>query len=253
MMKLYNLFKLYKKNIYKNIIFIIICFVTISLFIGGDSFFITKRNDMKIYDLQLLYSNLNLNKLWLYISLCSIITLKMLSFADDYIYILKIGSKEKLWMLIGENILITNFMLSLYLVIFSYVCGLLFSKQIYMNVSNTLILLIVLVLLYTIGFSLFNILILIVKTITGNKNIAYLVLVAILVTESLNGIDSLVLYDISFNMGYLNNITSAFSNILKLGGITIILFELAGFFYKKEDIYNTKSKLMGGAYYENQN
>lgn len=250
MMKLYNSFKLYKRNIYNNIFYILICFGTLTLFIGGDSFFIARNNNMNIYDLQLLYSNLNLNKLWLYISICSVITLKNLSFTDDYIYILKIGAKDKLWRLIKQNILITNFIISLYLVIFSYVCGLFFSKQIYMDFSKTLILLIALVILYTIGFSLLNIVVFIAKTMTGNKNIAYLLLVAILVTESLNGIDSLVLYDISFNMGYLNDTILALFNILKFGGITIILFELGGFFYKKEEIYNTKNKLMDGTYYE---
>lgn len=252
-MRLYNLFKLYKKNVYKNIICITIFFVAISIFILGDSFFIIKKNDMKLSDLQLLYSNLNINKLWLYVSLTSIITLKMLSFTEDYIYILKIGSKDKLWMLIVENILITNFILSAYLVTLSYICGRLFSKQIYMNFRDTLILLIVLILLYTICFSLFNILTFILKIVTGNKNIAYLLLVSMLVTECLNGIDSLILYDLSFNIGYINNVTSSFFNIIKFIGITIILFELASFFYKKEDSYNTKSKLMGGDCCENQN
>lgn len=245
-MKLYNSFKLYKKNIHKDRLLIFICIVVFTFCILLDSFVSSQGEGINISELQLTYNNLNLYKQWIYISICTVVTLNLLSFSDNYLYVLRVGTKDKLWNLVIHHILVSNFMISLYLVIFSYLSGLLFSNKLYIQLNKTLMLLIALVFLYTIGLSLFSLIAFTAKIITGNKNIAYLLIFCILVPEVLNNSNSLILYDISFNFEYITNISLAFFNIIKLGGILILLIELGRFFYIKNEIYNTKGRIING-------
>lgn len=242
--------KLYKESIYNNRIFIFICFFLFAFSIFLDSFFSSR--EANVFELQLTYSNLNLFRQGvLYIPVCTIITMKLLQFADNNLIVLRLERKDKVWNQIAMHILITNFVISIYLVTFSYIFGLLFAKQRYMEFNKTLLLLIGLILLYTIGLSLFNLVLLIVKEITGNKLIAYMTILAIIVAEVLNTSDSLILSDISFNMEYLSNYMLVFFNILKFGGITILTFEFGRMLYNKGEIYNTKKLLIGENNYEN--
>lgn len=232
--------RLYKINIYNNRFFIFICFIMVTLNIILDSFIQCSINGESIYELQLVYSNLNLSRQWIYISICTIITLKILSFTDSFLYMVRLGTKDKIWRLIVHHILITNFIISLYLVTCSYISALILTRQNYMEFNKTLMLLIALILIYTVGLSMFSIIAFIIKIITGSKNIAYMVILVILVPEILKAEKSLILCDISFNMDYLKNTTLAFLNMLKFGGITILLFEVCRLIYKKEEMYNMK-------------
>ena len=166
--------------------------------------------------------------------------MKLLEFTDNMFIILRLKRKDIIWNQIIIHILITNFIISVYLVTFSYISGLLFTQQRYMEFNRTLVLLISLILLYTIGLSLFALIILIIKMITGSKVIAYTALLAILVPEVLNNESSVILSDISFSMNYLSSYIPALLNIIKFGGITILLFELGRMLYQKEEVYNTK-------------
>lgn len=242
--------KLYKESIYNNRIFILVSFLIFTVSIFLDSLFTSK--EANVFELQLTYSNLNLFRQGvLYIPVCTIITMKLLQFADNDLIVLRLERKDKVWNQIAIHVLITNFIISIYLVTFSYIFGLLFTKQRYMEFNNTIFLLIGLILLYTIGLSLFNLVAIIVKGITGNKVIAYMTILAILVTEVLNTSDALILSDISFNMEYLSNYTLVFFNILKFSGITILIFEFGRVLYNKGEIYNTKKLLIGENNYEN--
>ncbi|MDU6480895.1 MAG: hypothetical protein E6538_02800 [Paeniclostridium sordellii] len=232
--------RLYKMNIYINIKFIFICFGIITLNIFLDSFIKYTVNKNDIYDLQFLYSNLNLYRQWIYISVCTVITFKNLSFTNNYLYTIRLGTKNKIWNLIIKYIIIDNFIVSLYLVTVSYIVALVFTNQNYMKFNETLVFLVGLILLYTVGLSMFNIMIFIIKIITGSENIAYLAIIAMLVPETLKAENSLVLYDISFNMDYLKNTILILFKIIKLGGITILLYYIGRFIYGKEDIYKLK-------------
>lgn len=247
-MKLYDSIKIYKKNIYNTRLYIYYFIIfTFTIFI--DSFVNSKNNNISISELELLYNNLSIYREWIYIFICTVLALKILSFTDNYFYILRVGSKDKIWSLVIKHIVITNFIISVYLVVLSYISALLFSKQIYMEFNKIIVLLVALILLYTICLSLFNMVIFIVKTITGSKNIAYLLLISILLKEVLG--NSLILEFISLNKMYFENSLLAFLNVLKFGGFTILLFELGRFFYKKQEIYNTKNNLTSGInYYE---
>ena len=110
-----------------------------------------------------------------------LIILKIISFTEDYLYALRVGTKDKLWSLIIQNVLITNFIISAYLVILSYICGLIFSNQNYMEFNKTLILIIGLIFIYTIGISLFSFITIIIDLITGSKIISYLLLMCIII------------------------------------------------------------------------
>lgn len=238
-MKSYNLIKLYKKNIY-NTRSSICYFIIFTLTIFIDSFVNSKNNNVNISELQLLYNNLSAYRQWMYIFICTVFILKILSFTDNYLYILRLDSRDKVWSLITHHVVITNFIISVYLVTFSYISALLFSKLIYVEFNKIILLLIALVLLYTIALSLFNIIVFITKMITGSKNIAYLLLICILVKEVLG--NSLVLKFTSLNEMYFENNLAAFLNVLKFGGFTILLFELGRFLYKKQEMYNTKKQ-----------
>ena len=99
--------KLYKNNIYINrfSIFVCIFIFTLCIFIG--SFIDIQEYGINISELQLSYNNLNLYKQWLYILICMLIILKIISFTEDHLYVLRVGTKDKLWSLIIQNVLIT--------------------------------------------------------------------------------------------------------------------------------------------------
>ena len=103
--------KLYKNNIYINrfSVFVYIFIFTLCIFIG--SFIDIQEYGINISELQLSYNNLNLYKQWLYILICMLIILKIISFTEDYLYALRVGTKDKLWSLIIQNVLITNFII----------------------------------------------------------------------------------------------------------------------------------------------
>ena len=236
--------KLYKNNIYINrfSVFVYIFIFTLCIFIG--SFIDIQEYGINISELQLSYNNLNLYKQWLYILICMLIILKIISFTEDYLYVLRVGTKDKLWSLIIQNVLITNFIISAYLVILSYICGLIFSNQNYMEFNKTLILIIGLIFIYTIGISLFIFITIIIDLITGSKIISYLLLMCIIIIEYLKQQDSLILYHIGFNMQYLENISLLFFNILKFGGILILMIECGRFIYKRKEIYSIKKRII---------
>ena len=188
-----------------NFFFVDIFIFTLCIFIG--SFIDIQEYGINISELQLSYNNLNLYKQWLYILICMLIILKIISFTEDYLYALRVGTKDKLWSLIIQNVLITNFIISAYLVILSYICGLIFSNQNYMEFNKTLILIIGLIFIYTIGISLFSFITIIIDLITGSKIISYLLLMCSIIIEYLKQQDSLILYHIGFNMQYLENIS----------------------------------------------
>ena len=177
--------KLYKNNIYINrfSVFVYIFIFTLCIFIG--SFIDIQEYGINISELQLSYNNLNLYKQWLYILICMLIILKIISFTEDYLYALRVGTKDKLWSLIIQNVLITNFIISAYLVILSYICGLIFSNQNYMEFNKTLILIIGLIFIYTIGISLFSFITIIIDLITGSKIISYLLLMCSIIIKYL--------------------------------------------------------------------
>lgn len=244
-MRAFRSLKLYKMSIYNNRFFILICFCIFTFSILLDSFVSSK--EVNISELQLTYNNLSLFRQGvLYIPFCTIITMKLLEFTDNTFIIIRLGKKNKIWNQVIMHILNTNFIISVYLVTFSYISGLLFTQQRYMEFNSTFILLMSLILLYTIGFSLFISIALIIKMITGHKVIAYMAVLAILVPEVLNQENSLILSGISFSTEYLSSYTPAFLNILKFGGITILIFELGRMLYEKEEVYNTKKLLMSG-------
>lgn len=237
--------KLYKMNLYKNRFFILFCFCIFTFSIFLDSFVSSK--ELNISELQLTYNNLSLFRQGvLYIPVCTIITMKLLEFTENTYIIMRLERKEKIWNQVIGHIVITNFMISMYLVIFSYVVGLLFTQGRYMEWGSTFILLMSLILLYTIGLSLFASIVLIIKMITGNKVLAYMAIWTILVPEVLNQEGSVILSNISFSVKYLASYIPALLNILKFGGITLLIFEMGRMLYKKEEVYNTKKLLMSG-------
>ncbi|MEG1411494.1 MAG: hypothetical protein RSD36_16770 [Terrisporobacter sp.] len=243
-MNLYKSFNLYKENIYRNRFIIFVSILILALCILLEIFIDIQGYGINISELQLAYNSLDLYKQWLYILICILIILRMISFAEDYLYVLRVGIKDKLWNLITQNILITNFIISAYLVMFSYICGLIFSNQNYMEFNKTLILIIGIIFIYTIGISLFSFITIIIDTITGSKTIAYLLLMCIIIIEYLRQQDSLILYHIGFNMEYLENISLLFFNIFKFGGILILIIEFGRFIYKRKEIYNTKKRII---------
>lgn len=243
-MKLYKSFNLHKNNIYRNKFIVIVFTLIFTLCILLEIFTNIHRYGTNISELQLAYNSLDLYKQWLYILMCILIILKTTSFTEDYFYVLRVGDKNRLWNLIIQNILITNFIISTYLVIFSYICGLIFSNQNYMQFNETLILIIGIILIYTIGISLFGFITIIMYLITGSKNIAYLISMIIIISEYLKQQKSLILYHIGFNMEYLENTTLLFFNILKFGGILILIIEVGRFIYKRKEIYNTKKRII---------
>lgn len=248
-MKVFKSLNLYKTNVYNNIFFILICFCIFTFSILLDSFVSSK--EAGISALQLTYNNLSLFRQGvLYIPFSTIIIMKLLEFTDNTLIIIRLERKNNIWNQIIVHIVITSFIISVYLVIFSYMSGLLFTQQRYMEFNRTFVLLISLIVLSTIGLSLFASIVLIIKMITGNKIIAYMALLAILVPEVLNNENSLILSNISFSMKYLSSCIPALLNILKFGGITILIFELGRMLYKKKEIYNTKKILMSGNDYE---
>lgn len=238
-MKLLETLKLYKRSIYHNKYFILICFCIFTFSILLDSLISSK--EAGISELQLTYNNLSLYRQGvLYIPLCTMLTMKLLEFTDHTFLILRLGSKNNIWNQIILHILITHFMISLYLVTTSYISGLFFTSQRYMAFHRTLILLVSLVLLYTIGLSLFTFMVLILKMITGNRVIAYMALWVILVPEVLNNEGSFLLSGISFSMRYLSSYIPALFNIFKFGGITILIIEWGRRLYERGEIYHTK-------------
>lgn len=248
-MNVFKFFKLYKISIQNNSFFILICFCIFTLSILIDSYVSSK--ELGIYELQIVYNNLSLFRQGvLYIPFCTILTMKLLEFMDNNLVVIRLGRKDKICNQLKIHILLTNFIISVYLVTFSYILALLFTQEKYMAFSKTLILLISLVLLYTIGFSLFALVGAIIKMIIGDKLISYIAVLAILVPEVVNPSKSLILSGISFNMAYFSNFMLVFFNILKFGGIIILIFEVVRILYKKEEVYNTKV-LIGGNNYEN--
>ena len=88
-----NMMKLYKNNIYINrfSVFVYIFIFTLCIFIG--SFIDIQEYGINISELQLSYNNLNLYKQWLYILICMLIILKIISFIfsqnNKHLYFLK--------------------------------------------------------------------------------------------------------------------------------------------------------------------
>ena len=142
-----------------------------------------------------------------------------------------------------QNVLINNFIISAYLVILSYICGLIFSNQNYMEFNKTLILIIGLIFIYTIGISLFSFITIIIDLITGSKIISYLLLMCIIIIEYLKQQDSLILYHIGFNMQYLENISLLFFNILAWRNINFN-DRVWKIYYKRKEIYSIKKRII---------
>lgn len=248
-MNVSRFFKLYKISIENNRLFILICFCIFTFSILIDSYVSSK--ELGVYELQIVYNNMSLFRQGvLYIPFCTILTMKLLEFIENNLVVIRLEKKENVWNQIKIHILITNFIISVYLVIFSYISALLFTQEKYMPFSRTLILLISLVLLYTIGLSLFSLIGLTIKFIIGDKVISYMGVLAVLVPEVVNPSQSLILSGISFNLIYFSTLMPAFLNIIKFGVIIIFILGLARILYKKEEVYNTKT-LIGGNDYEN--
>ncbi|CEK36220.1 hypothetical protein UMC2_30901 [[Clostridium] sordellii] len=244
-MKLYDSFRIYRRNVYnyKNLIFT--CFIIFILNILTQCFFSSRNNEIKISEIYLVYRCMSKESIWIYIIFCTTITLRILSFTEQYLCVLRLHKKDLIWKLAIQHILTTNFIISLNLVLFSYIFGLICAKEIYMSLDKAVTLLLPLTLLFTIGLSIFATLAFIAQIITRNKNITYLIFLAIIIKDFYSEGYSL-LNDMSFNVNYMKNIALVYLSILKLGGGIILLFELGRFFYKREDIYNTKNKLMDG-------
>ena len=94
------------------------------------------------------------------------------------------------------------------------------------------------------NISLFSFITIIIDLITGSKIISYLLLMCIIIIEYLKQQDSLILYHIGFNMQYLENISLLFFNILKFGGILILMIECGRFIYKRKEIYSIKKRII---------
>ena len=243
--------KLYKRNIFNNGLFLIICFYIFTISIFLDSFISSKGSEINISEIQLIYNNLSLFRQGtLYIPICTVITLKLLSFTDNDLYIVRSKSKDKIWNIKIKYILITNFIISLYLVILSYISGTIFSSQAFIDLNTMLTLLLAISVLYTIGLSIFTVIALILNMITSSKNISYIILLLILVPEILNQHDSIILYSISLNIEYIRNIVLIFSSIIKFSGVMILCCEFGRSLYKIKDIYNIKYALTIGKSYE---
>lgn len=232
--------KIFKQNICNNIIFITIIMILLTLSIIFESIISVRDASTNISEFQLVYNNLSMSKQWIYVSLCTVIILKSISFSENYIYILRLGSKRKLWNLIMLHILIINLFISMYIVSISYILGILFTKHIIVGFNTTVILLFLSIILNTIGLSIFNIITIIFKMITNSKEVSYLILIIILVVEALVGGKFLFLQSMSFNIEYVDNLIVPFLNAVRLGGICILFFELGEFLYIKKDIYILK-------------
>lgn len=242
-MKLYKSLKLCKDNIYANRFTVFVTIVIFTLCILLQSLVGMKKYDL---DIEIVHECLSQYDQCIYVIIVVSVVLRILSFEENYAYILRVGMKDKVWNLIIQNMLITSFIISVYLVMLSYICGVLFSNQNYMEFNKTIILIIGLICIYTIGISLFSMIIVVISEITRSKNIAYLLLISIIAIEYMKDCNSLILYHISFNMEYLNNIVLLYLNILKFGGILILLIELGRVIYKRKEIYNTKRRITNG-------
>lgn len=230
--------KMFRQNVCKNIVFITIIMILIASSIIAESIISVKDASVNTSEFQLVYNNLSVSKEWIYILLCTVITLKIICFSENSLYILRLESKVKLWNLVKLHILSINFFISIYIVTLSYIFGVLFTKHNVVGFNTTIILLMLSIILNTIGLSIFNIITIILKMITNSKEFSYLVLIIILVVEALVGGKFLFLQSMSFNIEYVDNLILPFLNAVKLGGICILLFELGEFLYRKRDIYS---------------